>query len=210
MKVIPAQGSPPRMRGKAACCGIAKAKLGITPAYAGKRISIDNHGGCAVDHPRVCGEKPRTSRLGLRCLGSPPRMRGKAGEKLSAEVDHRITPAYAGKSMGSNSGPSCPQDHPRVCGEKYDDGTSHIAETGITPAYAGKSPNASCAEMAETDHPRVCGEKLVTALTRYSRWGSPPRMRGKDGQAELVADPLGITPAHAGKRLCVLFLVTTI
>ena len=159
MKVIPAQGSPPRMRGKAACCGIAKAKLGITPAYAGKRISIDNHGGCAVDHPRVCGEKPRTSRLGLRCLGSPPRMRGKAGEKLSAEVDHRITPAYAGKSMGSTSGPSCPQDHPRVCGEKQKNCPLVSVIWGSPPRMRGKAALAFFRVLCYRITPAYAGKR---------------------------------------------------
>ena len=50
-------GSPPRMRGKVPDPPVEAVLLGITPAYAGKRITASGkpHGG--RDHPRVCGEK---------------------------------------------------------------------------------------------------------------------------------------------------------
>ena len=50
-------GSPPRMRGKGAvtiCCVI---HYGITPAYAGKSLTIQKMTTRSRDHPRVCGEK---------------------------------------------------------------------------------------------------------------------------------------------------------
>ena len=31
--------------------------FGITPAYAGKRIEINNYNAILEDHPRLCGEK---------------------------------------------------------------------------------------------------------------------------------------------------------
>ena len=54
-----AQGSPPRMRGKAHAAPWGVNTGGITPAYAGKRrLGV---GICVVhqDHPRVCGEKTK-------------------------------------------------------------------------------------------------------------------------------------------------------
>ena len=52
------------------------------------------------------------------------------------------------------------------------------------------------------DHPRVCGEKLyqVAIFTPYP--GSPPRVRGKVLMLEAAQEPIGITPACAGKRAC--------
>ena len=73
-----AEGSPPRMRGKAArrisngLCG------GITPAYAGKSRRRSARGQAQKDHPRVCGEKMNSFQCSQRMRGSPPRMRGKA------------------------------------------------------------------------------------------------------------------------------------
>ena len=70
-------GSPPRMRGKVSDGEIAKGKVRITPAYAGKRHRAKKWTGQSGDHPRVCGEKRDFSRLPPFLQGSPPRMRGK-------------------------------------------------------------------------------------------------------------------------------------
>ena len=50
-------GSPPRMRGKVHGVVQELACVGITPAYAGKRLHTCGRCGCPRDHPRVCGEK---------------------------------------------------------------------------------------------------------------------------------------------------------
>ena len=52
------KGSPPRMRGKARKSLVDTRWEGITPAYAGKRVSGTSRNGELQDHPRVCGEKP--------------------------------------------------------------------------------------------------------------------------------------------------------
>ena len=86
-------------------------------------------------------------------------MQGKEEEgELSARKD-RITPAYAGKSLGQRGKVLCMGDHPRVCGEKAltffqpssvmgspprvrGKGVVHVRAQigeGITPACAGKS-----------------------------------------------------------------------
>ena len=92
------QGSPPRMRGKAACS------------------AADDR--CKKDHPRVCGEKFGYVRLCLACFGSPPRMRGKGADQTTRRVFPGITPAYAGKRLAGIPSMSGIRDHPRVCGEK--------------------------------------------------------------------------------------------
>ena len=51
------EGSPPRMRGKAACLVRCLLGSGITPAYAGKSFSLAVTTHSEKDHPRVCGEK---------------------------------------------------------------------------------------------------------------------------------------------------------
>ena len=93
------KGSPPRMRGKALLRQCRNCRIGITPAYAGKRLSQCRAPTVIRDHPRVCGEK------GLnpvhRCCrsGSPPRMRGKGAHGVLQELCRGITPAYAGKRL---------------------------------------------------------------------------------------------------------------
>ena len=74
-----AEGSPPRMRGKATYTTLQNILPGITPAYAGKS--------CYWKMDR-CTK-----------LGSPPPMRGKGFRKLGERSADGITPAYAGKSI---------------------------------------------------------------------------------------------------------------
>ena len=50
-------GSPPRMRGKVLKLLRHRLQLGITPAYAGKRLLQSSDGIREWDHPRMCGEK---------------------------------------------------------------------------------------------------------------------------------------------------------
>ncbi len=210
------------MRGKGSAPPRGHPLPGITPAYAGKSNALLNLPAGQRDHPRVCGEKEAAALSEVYETGSPPRMRGKGTMKTLAEIAERITPAYAGKS--------CPQpiilwsneDHPRVCGEKWQawrgaqplsgspprmrgkEGQPGRVErgTGITPAYAGKRPRAAQHWTTFQDHPRVCGEKHLGIIVQTGRTGSPPRMRGKVGASRPSWPPAGITPAYAGKSGC--------
>ena len=73
----PKPGSPPRMRGKDTAQWILYKQVGITPAYAGKRVSVDEVNVFHGDHPRVCGEKRLILLVFRAVTGSPPRVRGK-------------------------------------------------------------------------------------------------------------------------------------
>ena len=94
-------GSPPRMRGKAAALLTYNQQYGITPAYAGKRQRHARPWTLPWDHPRVCGEKFASKNKLSAQIGSPPRMRGKVGYSPPYRRYTGITPAYAGKSLGS-------------------------------------------------------------------------------------------------------------
>ena len=173
------RGSPPRMRGKARGLARPSSSMGITPAYAGKRIIICPTGCPGGDHPRVCGEKAAYLRAVWVPKGSPPRMRGKAANPVLALILGGITPAYAGKRARQARTCRFRRDHPRVCGEKYTDGNQPTLNRGspprmrgkakqnrvgalerrITPAYAGKSSAHWQYRTSRRDHPRVCGEK---------------------------------------------------
>ena len=167
------------MRGKARFSKMSASVSRITPAYAGKRLTLHKIWQTVRDHPRLCGEKGAFPALSHRELGSPPPMRGKVSVKLDALATAGITPAYAGKSpVWTHRTPSC-QDHPRLCGEKTagvpitssvsgspppmrGKGKCDVAvlQNGrITPAYAGKSSHVLRSYFRRTDHPRLCGEK---------------------------------------------------
>ena len=94
-----AVGSPPRMRGKVCFLGCISVLTGITPAYAGKSYLIGTGLSDTKDHPRVCGEKTVLDLSRLVEQGSPPRMRGKVEQLVTAGFTTGITPAYAGKRL---------------------------------------------------------------------------------------------------------------
>ena len=85
------------MRGKVFMMLYHISGSGITPAYAGKRLTATAYAGEAWDHPRLCGEKICRMRFRKRPKGSPPPMRGKVPFGLADALHNRITPAYAGK-----------------------------------------------------------------------------------------------------------------
>ena len=187
------------MRGKENYMFKETLKIGITPAYAGKRIIPRRNKNHQQDHPRVCGEKHANLSGNGQLLGSPPRMRGKVIEHLCTCTHCRITPAYAGKRYSKEKTLKVMEDHPRVCGEKrvvrqrkqFCQGSPPrmrgkvckrlvwLRALWITPAYAGKRPLFSYSSGLIRDHPRVCGEKLEHIKNGLRPPGSPPGMRGK-------------------------------
>ena len=194
----------------------------ITPACAGKTSTKCCTTSACKDHPRVCGEN-RDRWGGLHEIaGSPPRVRGKQAHADAAVAIRGITPACAGKTRSAFISPRLNRDHPRVCGEnsksckitpfligspprvrgKHDWIYTGYKNGGITPACAGKtvvpaSPNFCC-----KDHPRVCGENAVGNVPRDDEPGSPPRVRGKLLLKVRLLSSKRITPACAGKTVC--------
>ena len=91
----------------------------------------------------------------------------------------RITPACAGKRQIDKAEKETEEDHPRVCGEKWNQRYCFDVGEGspprvrgkalyvvlsflnvrITPACAGKSAFRFQSDIQKKDHPRVCGEK---------------------------------------------------
>ena len=146
-------------------------------------------------------------------------MRGKGQLTTCFLALCRITPAYAGKSVGIDTRQKCIQDHPRLCGEKPEYASSPIPNVGspppmrgkvnvqasiyhfrrITPAYAGKSSNFYLVRTQPQDHPRLCGEKTLIFRQIRLYVGSPPPMRGKADRSYNKYKMYGITPAYAGK-----------
>ena len=213
------EGSPPRGRGKVYWHNRPPVGAGITPAWAGKSDGLGWHSCCPGDHPRVGGEKFlgfTTLRFGL---GSPPRGRGKAGEKVEGPKVTGITPAWAGKSILGLDLVGGLWDHPRVGGEKKSQTKKKVKRQGspprgrgkafpilrvcvlsrITPAWAGKRSGWPTAQRGPRDHPRVGGKKMIWLLSMQPLSGSPPRGRGKANRVLGLPAHRGITPAWAGK-----------
>ena len=86
-------------------------------------------------------------------------MRGKARVPAALKVQHRITPAYAGKSSVNLDSRNTISGSPPPMRGKAVNAYITFLHVGITPAYAGKSPE------------RVSINDIKA--------GSPPPMRGK-------------------------------
>ena len=176
---ISREGSPPRGRGKVKVQIAQGPKMGITPAWAGKRPHTCGPCAAQEDHPRVGGEKLAARRCSASILGSPPRGRGKGVLIFPRRAAVGITPAWAGKRRRAGGGTPARQDHPRVGGEKKmyrtagacfsgspPRGRGKVAvdhflhsAAGITPAWAGKRAFFHDSGRMPRDHPRVGGEK---------------------------------------------------
>ena len=214
-----ARGSPPRVRGKGNDRKPGRRAAGITPACAGKsKLPLLDYSP-AWDHPRVCGEKVVLSIFLVPLMGSPPRVRGKGCVIHFSCPPYGITPACAGKRAAAAPEASGHQDHPRVCGEKFDNPKIDNSQLGspprvrgkargclrrpvsqrITPACAGKSVLFNIYQVIAEDHPRVCGEKARTLIVQDEPQGSPPRVRGKAALWRVSRPLFRITPACAGK-----------
>ena len=173
------KGSPPPMRGKVILNQSNAVFLGITPAYAGKSRSVYEIGIPYQDHPRLCGEKAVRLSCRLCNPGSPPPMRGKAGNSGSTPALSGITPAYAGKSLPSFRRTTFrPGSPPPMRGKVAAKSAPHL-DVGITPAYAGKRNGVPVEQTINGDHPRLCGEKPPQEIPVHDTLGSPPPMRGK-------------------------------
>ena len=155
-------------------------------------------------------------------------MRGKRNEKSAVTTSDRITPADAGKTRRRTIANTCPEDHPRGCGEnagtasvsypppgspprmrgKPSNVTAFDGQPRITPADAGKTAICLLMRIRPRDHPRGCGENRRLIALRRLGGGSPPRMRGK--LIEIIQNRTlkRITPADAGKT--VVFLLYTV
>ena len=192
-------------------------------ACAGKSLRSNHSAHKVQDHPRLRGEKCIFLPFQFRSSGSPPLARGKASINCRAVKFSGITPACAGKRDISCIDWIIVWDHPRLRGEKLrltflmsnGLGSPPLARgkvisapsrnTGnrITPACAGKSLDASGLTVEVEDHPRLRGEKSVVVMVAFFVPGSPPLARGKGRQLRHKVRRHRITPACAGKSVCV-------
>ena len=132
--------SSPRVRGTQNIEIIDNLADGIIPACAGNtggwQLLVGRHG----DHPRVCGEHPRSSSLTMPPAGSSPRVRGTLHVHDVRGGLRGIIPACAGNTTGSFPPAWCRWDHPRVCGEHVFTIPGHIPAWGSSPRVRGTLP----------------------------------------------------------------------
>ena len=111
-------GSAPRLRGEGDKHRCVKKWEGVSPAPAGRSISIAIFIRLYEGQPRACGEKLRDDRGDGGLLGSAPRLRGEAEPLSGNKVVEGVSPAPAGRSSETSSGIRLEGGQPRACGEK--------------------------------------------------------------------------------------------
>ena len=148
------------MRGKEFYQPYEKAAVGITPAYAGKRLSSARYMRYRQDHPRLCGEKLTARSIISSTRGSPPPMRGKVSAIMFTTLSQRITPAYAGKSVPPDGLKINIRDHPRLCGEKEFSFAASVLSTGSPPPMRGKGVAADTMIDVTRITPAYAGKRI--------------------------------------------------
>ena len=193
-------GSSPRVRGTVSRRRIPAASSRFIPACAGN--GLDGGGSFYVHpvHPRVCGERLKTSFVGPPQLGSSPRVRGTGRASDSRKERRRFIPACAGNGACAPGIAADRPVHPRVCGERRERvgyweggigssprvrGTEYLQPRGLDagrfiPACAGNGRPCRSAATLPTVHPRVCGERIYQDESEQDLIGSSPRVRGTD------------------------------
>ncbi len=129
----------------------------------------------------MCGEQGQSFRRGDYVIGSPPRVRGTDAPRAFLCGLDGITPACAGNRRFPELRPNHRTDHPRVCGEQYDESGTLRTRRRITPACAGNSDRRNAIEHFKT--------------------GSPPRVRGTGRSGLIRRVDTRITPACAGNSV---------
>ena len=131
------KGSSPHMRGTRIRPPEYARTLGIIPAYAGNTWTPSISPALPWDHPRICGEHSRGLRRMTVARGSSPHMRGTLHKRDYRFPRWRIIPAYAGNTSALSPSGNRYRDHPRICGEHFQDFTAPSPSGGSSPHMRG-------------------------------------------------------------------------
>ena len=92
-------GSSPHTRGARARTIATLLRSRIIPAYAGSTIAASWSSPAPMDHPRIRGEHPPSSKALLPGRGSSPHTRGALHDRVGGQAGSGIIPAYAGSTI---------------------------------------------------------------------------------------------------------------
>ena len=133
-------------------------------------------------HPRLRGELLSTIRYPRDYYGSSPLTRGTPVRNMSASINMRFIPAYAGNSIFINSAGIVIAVHPRLRGELGHANVNDVQNFRFIPAYAGNSGNRAKHRSGAPVHPRLRGELRCPTQRKSLPAGSSPLTRGTQGQ----------------------------
>gem|GEM_PF-1407297 len=176
-------GTPPRGRGRRGPRWLCPCLHGNTPAWAGP---TSLHRRCARpcrEHPRVGGADILDNTLGVVAVGTPPRGRGRRGQRRPIHRRSRNTPAWAGPTKSPPQRHPTIEEHPRVGGADTSDSARRGVSFGTpprgrgrltgrtttttanrnTPAWAGPTGYYAQGMVEDQEHPRVGGADTITS-----------------------------------------------
>ena len=96
-------------------------------------------------------------------------MRGKASGFDSVIAVFGITPAYAGKRVLCGTSGNLNLDHPRLCGEKFEQRGKKLCRVGSPPPMRGKAACTDQTQRADRITPAYAGKSLPLFLVRSTR-----------------------------------------
>ena len=138
---FPLGGSSPHARGTLAKFAGAYCRSRFIPACAGNARSRQKACCPAPVHPRMRGERFRSSCVWFVLGGSSPHARGTQPLTNEANHENRFIPACAGNATSSWAS-SCPSPvHPRMRGERSAGGDANVSSYGSSP-HARGTPRA--------------------------------------------------------------------
>ena len=153
-----------------------------------------------------------------RIAGSSPLVRGARILTGCGFTRHGIIPASAGSTPRTAGFVLAWEDHPRLCGEHFEEMVAELSSMGssplvrgardrehslylwpgIIPACAGSTASVQPTPSLDWDHPRLCGEHSVPQGQRSESKGSSPLVRGARPSRPRERAEFGIIPACAG------------
>ena len=108
------------------------------------------------------------------------------------------SPHVRGAPAGWRRWHSSRRDHPRMCGEHWNQSRWKMPFLGSSPHVRGAPAVDDRKTSPDRDHPRMCGEHRHPLFVTEADMGSSPHVRGAHLAGEHSVLDSGIIPACAG------------
>ena len=192
-------GLSPRVRGNRPVCVSIVRRQGSIPACAGEPSTTITEASSYRVYPRVCGGTIASAKLGRRCTGLSPRVRGNLATPEEFYSSIGSIPACAGEpyeqDIHIDEHPVYPR---RVRGNQVNFHPAVIAR-GSIPACAGEPYHDRLKFPTIRVYPRVCGGTSSLIPKSRAILGLSPRVRGNREKEHGRSLRSGSIPACAGE-----------
>ena len=220
-------GSSPHARGTPAGCSVGRRSLRFIPACAGNADLLHARSSSLTVHPRMRGERWKSTVSRHSRIGSSPHARGTPAREARVHYQHRFIPACAGNAAYPQFIAHDHRVHPRMRGERthrhkgidlyigsspHARGTHprpcrHLCPFRFIPACAGNARALFAAALRAAVHPRMRGERSSPQLMTQWPPGSSPHARGTRTQPRCTLQRGAVHPRMRGERAeCIVWV----